>query len=84
MVPFLKCGRTSVKFYAVSGHPVSSRNNEMIAKVHDGLTADLRTSSTEVAVEKGKFESRKGILTKNSGSETFINEVRSTAADSGQ
>ena len=56
----------------------------MIAKVHDGLTADLRTSSTEVAVEKGKFESRKGILTKNSGSETFINEVRSTAADSGQ
>jgi hypothetical protein len=78
-----KYGRTSLKFDELPGHPVSSRNDEMIAKVHDRLTANLRTSSTELAVEEIKFGSGKGNLTKNSGPDTFINEIPSTAADSG-
>lgn len=48
----IKYGFTSVKFEEASGHSVSSRNDVMIAKVHERLTADLRTSSTDVAWEK--------------------------------
>jgi hypothetical protein len=33
---------TSVKFDELFGHPVSCRNGEMIAKVHDRVTVDLR------------------------------------------
>jgi len=48
----LKYGLISAKNDELSGHPVSSRNDEMITKVRDRVTADLRTSSTEVAEEK--------------------------------
>jgi len=56
----LKYGLISAKFDELSGHPLSSRNDETTVKVRDRVTADLRTSSTEVAKEniwlkKGKL-----------------------------
>jgi len=72
---------TPVKFDELFGHPVSSRNGEMIAKLHDRVTADRRKTIRKWLWKK-KIAPRKGILTKNSGPDTFIDEFRSTAADS--
>lgn len=51
----LKYGCTSVEIKEISWRPESNRNEDMIAKAHDIVTADLRTISREVAVEKRNF-----------------------------
>jgi hypothetical protein len=63
----LKYGCTSVEINEISWRPESNRNEDMIAKAHDIVTADLRTICREVAVVKRNFVSRKGNLTNNMG-----------------
>jgi hypothetical protein len=75
-----KDGHTSTESDKHSGNPSSSRNDEVIANMHDLVRADQRITIREVAEKQGIFFcSSKGMLTKGLGREVHPSAANSRA-----